>query len=292
MTMTRNNLSRKVILSSSVLFPLAISLLLSSCTALITSMAVEPAVTNLQKQTDVELVCEGASSYLLMIDSMIEAQPANKNLLKIGAQSYSGTVAALESCGASGDRLKTISGKARLYGKRLISTVLPIDKGVNAVDAHLSRVGAADAEILYWGTAGWLTWINQQQGAPAAMADLVIVEKIMGRLLELDEGIGQGGPHLFFGVLYGAKPKMIGGDPGRSRLHFEKALELSHRSFLMTHALYAETYCRITFAQELHDRLLQEVLDFELDRAPENALSNQIAKRHARELLDENFFGD
>ena len=51
-------------------------------------------------QSDIDLVCEGASSYLLMIDSMIESNPDSKDLLKIGAQSYSGSVAALQACDA------------------------------------------------------------------------------------------------------------------------------------------------------------------------------------------------
>jgi hypothetical protein len=44
--------------------------------------------------------------------------------------------------------------------------------------------------------------------------------------------------------------------------------------------------------QELHDRLLQEVLAFQLDSAPEFGLSNRIAMNRARRLLDENYFQD
>jgi len=271
----------------------ALFLLAASCTSLITSMAIKPAVSNLQKQSDIDLVCEGASSYLLMIDSMIESDPKDRELLKIGAQSYSGTVAALNSCDAPQQRLKVISAKAGRYGKALLATMLPIDQGApELLDEELEKRSVADADLLFWGSFGWLTWIEQQQGAPGAMVDLVAVEKIMNRLLELDETIEQGGPHLFFGILYGSKPKMIGGDPDRSRIHFEKALELSNRSFLMAQTLYAATYSRMVFDKELHDSLLEEVLSFPLDKAPDNRLSNQIAKRRARELLEENFFGD
>lgn len=267
--------------------------LLTSCSSLITSVAIKPAVSNLQKQSDIDLVCEGASSYLLMIDSMIESDPHNRELLKIGSQSYSGTVAALQSCGAPEERLQTLSIKAAHYGKALLSTMLPItDHDQELLDAALQKKSKADAEALFWGSFGWLTWIEQQQGAPAAMADLVVVEKIMSRVLELDETIERGSPHLFFGALYGSKPKMIGGDPERSRFHFERALELSERSFLIIQVLYAETYSRMIFDQDLHDRLLEEVRAFEIDQAPEIRLSNQIAKRRAEELLEESFFGD
>jgi len=256
-------------------------------------VAIKPAVTNLQKQSDIDLVCEGASSYLLMIDSMIESKPDNRELLKIGAQSYAGTVAALQACGTPKERLKTLSDKSARYGKALLSTMLPLNGGdLDKTEAALAARSAADADELFWGTYGWLTWIEQQQGSPAALADLVTVEKIMMRLLELDETVEQGGAHLFFGVLYGSKPKMIGGDPERSRFHFERALDISKRSFLMAQVLFAETYSRMVFDREMHDRLLEEVLTFDLDRVPDNRLSNQIAKRRARELLEENFFGE
>ena len=83
-----------------------------------------------------------------------------------------------------------------------------------------------------------------------------------------------------------------GGDPDRSRFHFERALEISNRSFLMAQVLYASTYGRMVFDKKLHDSLLEEVLAFDLDQAPDNRLVNQIAKRRAKELLEENFFGD
>ena len=267
--------------------------LLSSCTSLITSVAIKPAVSNLQKQSDIELVCEGASSYLLMIDSMIESDPDNRELLKIGAQSYAGSVAALQACDASRDRLKTLSDKSARYGKKLLSTMLPIDGAdQEKIGAALEKQSSSDADYLFWGTYGWLAWIEQQQGSPAALADLVTVEKIMAQLLVLDETVEQGGPHLFFGVLFGSKPKMIGGDPERSRYHFERTLEITSRSFLMAQVLYAATYSRMVFDQELHDNLLEEVLAFDLDQVPDNRLSNQIAKRRAKVLLEENFFGD
>ena len=83
---------------------------------------------------------------------------------------------------------------------------------------------------------------------------------------------------------------LIGGDPKRSRIHFERALEISKRSYLIVQTTYAETYCRMTFNQELHDALLQEVIDFPLEKAPSQTLVNQIAKRKAKQLLEEKFF--
>lgn len=268
---------------------------LGGCTSLLTSTVIKPTVSNLQRQQDVELVCEGAAAYLLMIDSLIESNPTNRELLLLGTQSYSGTLSALESCGATPERLHAFGDKARHYGRQLLFTLLPPDLEQMAetdFDQALKALSPDAASYLFWGAYGWLAWIGQQQGSPAAMADLVLVEKLMARILELDETVENGGAHLFFGILHGAKPALVGGDPKRSRKHFERALEFSNRSMLLVQTAYAQTYARMTFDRELHDRLLQEVLAFSVNDAPENTLVNQIAKRRARLLLADEFFAN
>ena len=264
---------------------------LSSCTALLTGTIINPAVSNLQKQSDIDLVCEGAPSFLLMIDSLVESSPENRDLLLNATQAYGGSTAALISCNAAPDRVIAISSKARLYGKRLLSFYLPLeDISTDKLDEALLDISKRDGRYLLWGAIGWLNWVQQQQGSPTAMAELIVIEKIMQRLLDLDETIENGSPHLFFGALLGSKPALIGGDPEQSRYHFERALEISKRSYLLIQTTFAETYCRMTFDKELHDALLQEVLDFPLEQAPSQTLVNQIAKRKAKQLLAENFF--
>lgn len=271
------------------LFPL---LLLTSCSSLITNIIVEPTVGNLQKQTDLELVCEGAPAYLLMVDSMVASNDDDPDLLRIGAQSYSGYVAAMAECNYPAKRIRAIADKAYLYGTSLLQGYLPLSRETTPgkFDKALDGISNGDLEDIFWGTMAWTTWIQQQQGSPDALADLVMVEKIMKKILELDESYQQGGAHLFFGALHAAKPEMLGGKPALSKMHFEKALELSNRTFLLVQVNYAETYARATMNQELHDKLLQEVINFPLERSPENALTNQIAKRKAEKLMADDYF--
>jgi hypothetical protein len=258
-----------------------------------------PAIGNLQQQTDVNLVCEGAPAYLLMIDSMLVSSPKSCDLLLSGAQSYSAYAMALEECGGADDqRIEPVAGKAKLYGIRLLGRYLPINGGedYDVLDrnlaAKLATLGRSDVPNIFWGTFGWLTWVKNQHGSPEAIADLVVIEKIMARLLEIDETYQGGSIHLFFGSYYAAKPAMFGGRPDLSKMHFEKALLLSNRGFLLTQTTYAETLARTTLDQELHDRLLKEVLAFPLDSAPEFGLSNRIAVNKAKRLLKENYFGE
>lgn len=276
-----------------LLFLLAILPVISSCSTLLSNTVIEPTVANLQKQTDLDLVCEGSPAYLLMIDSMIASEPQNRNLLRIGSQAYSGYLAAMVECGLPQERIQTVAQKSRLYGTTLLSQILPLTPGKEAeLEKRIARLTRSQVPDLFWGTFAWLGWIQVQQGAPAAMVELVTVEKLMLRLLELDESYQMGSPHLFFGAYYATRPPMFGGDPEKSAQHFEKALAISHHSFLMVQATYAETLARQLFDRDLHDKLLKEVLEFPLEKAPEQALSNQIAKRRAQRMLDEDFFAE
>ena len=69
-----------------------------------------------------------------------------------------------------------------------------------------------------------------------------------------------------------------------AREHFERAIDLSGGRDLSIKVEYARRYARLVFDQELHDRLLTEVLD-----APANAplftLFNVLAKQEAEALL-------
>lgn len=254
-----------------------------------------PAIGNLQQQTDIDLVCEGAPAYLLMIDSLLVSSPKNRELLLAGVQSYSAYVSALEECGGGDEeRIVPIVAKAKLYGQRLLGQYLPLKGGQinDNFDRQLAKLDKGDLPKVFWGTFGWMTWVRAQQGSPEAIADVVFIEKIMARLLEIDESYQGGSIHLFFGALHAAKPKMFGGRPDLSKMHYEKALQLSRHRFLLTQTTYAETLGRATLDQELHDRLLNEVINFPLDSAPEFGLSNQIAVNRAKRLLEENYFGD
>ena len=76
----------------------------------------------------------------------------------------------------------------------------------------------------------------------------------------------------------------MGGHPEKGREHFERALVLSEEKYLMTKVVYAEQYARLVFDREVHDRLLNEVVD--ADPVVEGmTLTNRIAQERARELL-------
>lgn len=249
-----------------------------------------PTVDNLQRQTDLDLVCEGASSFLLMLDSLIASDPEDTDLLLTATQAYTAYAITLDVCGKP-ERAATVSNKAKEYGLTLLTdndNLSPIDKmETDAIHNALKSLNKRDTAQLFWSGNGWATWIRFQQGSPASMADLVRVEQIMLRVLELDETFYHGGAHLFLGAYYGSKPEMLGGQHEKSRKHFEKALSISKREYLPNQVAYAQIYAKMTFNRDLYIQLLQEVLDFPLDKRPDIALANQAAKRMAGQMMQQ-----
>ena len=269
---------------------LILSQVLSGCAGMVVDSFMRPAITNLQKQTDVELVCEGTPSLLLMLDSMIASDPDDKDLLITATKAFSGYAAALAACNKS-QRAATVSTKARHYGLALLwpgidlhtIATFPLPK----LQTRLLSLSENDVDALFWAGSGWMTWIHHQQGSPASLAQLIRVEQIMLRVLELDESYYHGSAHFFLGAYYGSRPPLLGGKPDKSRRHFERALDISNREYLPGLVLYAETYARMSFDRELFSALLQEVLDFPLEGRPDLGLANQLAKRNASKLLSE-----
>jgi hypothetical protein len=271
--------------SGKTLVAFLLLLLVAGCsptTSLISSLA-----TNLNRQNDLELVCEGAPAFLLIIDSLIADDPENSQLLLKGVQAYAAFDTAADECGRP-ERSGPLSAKAHSYGLALLreETGITPEMGLPEFSEALQKTNRSKVGPLFWGGYGWALWIAAQNGAPAALADLPRVEELMLRVVALDDTYYRGGAHLFLGIYYGSKPKMYGGKPELAREHFERALAINQRRFLPVQVAYAEYFARPVMNRELYRSLLEEVLAFDLASEPDLTLSNQIAQRRARRLLD------
>ena len=103
-------------------------------------------------------------------------------------------------------------------------------------------------------------------------------------LLETDETVNNGDAHLYMGVMESVLPPTLGGKPELAKKHFDRAIELSNGENLMAKVLYAERYARMLFDRELHDKLLQQVVDADIG-PKDQILRNTLAKQRAAKLL-------
>jgi hypothetical protein len=235
---------------------------------------------------DVDTVREGVPAYLLMMDSFLKSSPDNSDLL-LAAANLNGSFSNF----TDDDRARLLTDKALAYAlraacieQRALCGVrnLHFDEFRRVVDEQ----GKSSVPVLYAVGVAWAGWIAAHSDDFNAIAELGKVKHLVTHIIELDERFDHGGPHLYMGGLETALPPAMGGNLEKGKMHFERALEIGGGQYLMTKVVYAEQYARLAFDQQLHDRLLKEVL--EADPVVEGmTLSNVFAKERARALLED-----
>ncbi len=244
----------------------------------------------LLRQTDLQLAKDGMPTLLLMLDGMAQSNPGDKHMLLAAAQAYSAYAMAFVE-DADPDRARAMYRKAMSYALAALWPGMTLEKlqvqPQERFDAAVARVSKKDGPALYWTASCWASWIVMNTGSVDALADLPRVQTMMERALAIDETYQHGGPHLFLGIYYAARPKQIGGDPALAKKHFLKAIQIAGDDYLLAKVYYAKYYARQVFDKKLHDRLLKEVLAAKVDPHSDLAFANTVAQERAKRLLAE-----
>ena len=120
---------------------------------------------------------------------------------------------------------------------------------------------------------------------PSRIAQLTGSERVMHRVLNLEPDFYYGGVHLFYGVFYGSRAPMLGGNFDQSYKNFARARAVTDGKLLIVDVLQAEYLERQRMNQNAFHDLLISVVDTPVGSFPEMALANQIARVRARHLL-------
>ena len=265
---------------------LAFSLLLGACSVTQLPDNLSRAMLN---QDDPEVVADGAPAYLLMLDALILTYPENERFLLAGAQlygAYAGVFAQDEA------QAKSMADKALEYARRALCEYDsdacdlvdgPADELKRGLTLHYDE---DDVDIFYAYGAAWAGWIQANTSDWNAIAQVSKVKNLMEWVESYDEGYDNATVQVYLGVLTTQLPPSVGGKPEIGKAHFEKAIELSDGKHLMAKVLYAKQYARLMFEQELHDELLQQVIEAN-PYAEGLTLINRLAQRQANRLLAE-----
>ncbi len=266
------------------------ALVLSGCSLFVSSATVDM-TENLSyvilNNNDLATVETGGPAYLLMIDSLLHADPENEVLLRSAANIYT---AYTDVFVKDKDRAKKLTNKALDYALRSIcvrrsNTCSFRQSSFHEFENVISALNVKDVPVLFALGSAWAAWIQANREDWNAIAEISRVEVLMQRVVELDEFYQNGAAHLYLGVLATFLPQAMGGKPDVGRQHFERVLEISNNKNLMAKVIYARQYARLVFDRGLHDRLLTEVLKAE-PIVPGYVLGNTLAQQRARELLD------
>ena len=268
---------------------LAVVFAVSGCAGIVSSAMDDMAgsVTRaIEDSDDLETVKSGMPAYLLMVEGLAQDNPRNASLQKTAA-TLNGAYAGLFV--EDPQRKQQMAQKALDYGFRAVCVRRPRicevrGERFNDFLPVLQETDRRDLPYLYALATAWAGWLQANSNDMNALAQLPFVEAVIDRVAELDETYDDGGVHVYLGVLATLLPPSLGGKPEEARQHFERAVELSNGTNLMTKVIFAERYARMVFDRDLHDRLLEEVMGAD-PHIPGRTLSNTFAQQRARDLL-------
>ena len=239
---------------------------------------------------DPATVRDGLPAYLLLLDSLVAGQKpgdlGNASVLLAAAKlngAYAGNFT-----GDDKPRAQRLARKSFDYANRAVclqdaSLCAVLDKGP---DQFAQVVGAdTNVELMYVLAGSWSGYLQANSEDWGAIADLPKIEVLLDRVVQIDPNHDQGQAYVYLGVLNSLRPEAIGGKPELGRSYFEKAVQISGGRNLYAKTLFAQFYARLVFDQELHDRLLNEVLAAD-PVAPGFTLTNTLAQDRARKLLE------
>ncbi|MBN2451205.1 MAG: TRAP transporter TatT component family protein [Lentisphaeria bacterium] len=249
---------------------------------------------------DPDLVGDAIPFSLKLMESLLAERPKHEGLLLASASGFTQYAYAfvqqeadfaeevdLERAMALRARACRLYRRARGYGLRGLEARHPGFAAALQTDPGTAVRAArkADVPFLYWTAAPWGSLLALSKDSPETLAEQPQVEALIDRAVELDGGFGGGQIHAFLIAYELARPAGPGDALGRSRRHFERAVELSRGRLAAPYVSFAETVCvKEQNALEFRE-LIGKALAIDPDAAPEARLENIIMQRRARWLL-------
>lgn len=276
---------------SGILLLVVISLLTSGCGAIVSRAAnnfgnnLSSAILN---QDDPELVRAGMPSYILLLDSFLQGEEDNPAILSAAASMYASYGAVFADDEARAMRL---TSRARQYGLDAMCIVyadacgwreMPYDEFV----ASLSGVTQKHADLLYSYGFATLAYLRAHSSDWNTLAELPQAEALLNHYLEISGDAANPAAYAYLGIILTLRPPALGGKPEEARVHFEKAIALSNGKDLGVKVEYAKGYAKLLYERELHDQLVQDVLNGD-PHADGYTLMNVLAQEEALRLQAE-----
>ncbi len=248
----------------------------------------EGGVHAMNQETDLDLAEAAIPANLKMLEGMIQLDPENPTLHTYAAQGYYGF-----AYGFNEDTQPLRALRFYIRGMKHGFTALKL-LGMSDVaalsqeklEAELQKLDKDDVAALFWTASNWAKWVDINRDKPQGIIALPKTTALMQRVLELDDTFYYGGAHLYFGVYYGARSPMFGGNFKKAEKHFNRAREINDNNLLIVDVLQAQYLERQRFDRKRFNRLLSRVEKAPDDLDPDMALMNQIAKRKAKVLRE------
>ncbi len=242
----------------------------------------------MNRETDLELAASAIPATLKMLEGMAVGDPGNTQLRIYLAQGFYGyTYSFVEQ--ESPTRAVALYTRCLQHARAALDsqgfTVDVEAATLDELDAALAKTSKRTVPALFWTASCMAKRTDLDRTSPFGIAQLARAARLMERVLTLDEDYYFGGPHMFFGVYYGGRAPMFGGDYALSAQHFAQARAATSGKLLMVDVLYAEYLARQEMDRSAFHNHLTAVVDAPDDLFPDMAFANQVAKQRAHYLL-------
>ncbi len=243
----------------------------------------------MNRETDLTLAATAIPANIKLVEGLIVEDPGNETLLTNAAQAFYGYAFGFVE-------LEDPARADALYARGLQHGVRALRKlgfkpdlsraNPDELDAALGKLTREAVPALFWTASNWAKQIDLGRTDPARIAQLGSAERLMHRVRELEPDFYYGGVDLFYGVYYGGRAPMLGGDYARAEQNFSAARAVTEGKLLIVDVLQAEYLERQRLDADRFHRLLSAVVDNPVGSFPDMALANQIARKRARVLLE------
>jgi len=245
-------------------------------------------VDSMNRETDLELARAAMPANLKLIEGMLLEDPQNEELLLYAAQGFYGYSYGFIEL-EDNERAQQLYRRCYDYAHRALHLaglgLNPETAAVAELESATANLGKEAVPALFWSASCLAKWIDLDRDDVSSVANLASAAILMQRVLELDDSFYYGGPHLFFGVYYGSRAPMFGGDFVLSEEHFQRADEINQHKLLIVDLLRAEYLYRQLLNQTAFHDTLQYIVDAPEGLYPEMALVNAISRQRAGYLL-------
>ena len=244
----------------------------------------------MQEESDPTLAEKAIPANLKMLEGLLKQDSDNVWILENLAQGFCGYAFSFVE-DTEPDRASSLYARGKDYALR--ATIIRTgrekwqDLSLDEWSRALKEVEVADQPALFWLGQCWGGWLMQNLDSVEAFADIPRLEILMKKVHELNPAFHHAGPSLFLGTFYGGRSRMLGGNPEKSRHHFEEALELTENKYLLVRLLFAKTYAVQNQNRQLFKSQLQAILQAPPNLFPEQRLANEVARKKAAQLLDQ-----
>ncbi len=245
-----------------------------------TATVVDKGLPAIYREQDPQFAREALPANLKLMEILLESDPKNRTLLLDAAMGFCGYgFMFIEDENEA--RASALYKKGGAYALRS----LILDKAVQDGAVNTAALNKNSAPAAFWHTFCQAAYVNLNRDDPNAVAELPRIMPVAEKVAALTPEYYYNGAYAMLGTYYAIRPRILGGDPEKAKINFDKALLGSGADFLLNSFMAAKMYSVAAQDQEYFEKALNTILAAEL-KDDETRLPNEVAKVKAKKLLE------